>query len=624
MRALFRKELRALRPYFWLVVALVALGVGSELFTTFPDAHPFEPATWLKDKYQEPLFNILLIALMCSAGLLINEAEHGTLAFLDGLPVSRTRLFFAKVVAGFGVVLLLMLVGMTTHAVFGWLSRTSVSGPFPWKFLLVETALLIAAAFYIFSAALALSFLRRWLLLAVGIILWGMLWLRAAQLPYLSLLDPIDLLRPGLDGAELRVSWRHLIAQVGAGVTLMGVTWIGFCRLGGRHTISGAGWRRIFIWAGWLAVPVVWIGVMATFSKSQGETPAIIRQNHPGGERAFGRLTTSHYEFVFREDQRSQAIKLSRTADEIHRQVADIFGSPGGTGRIVVDLGSRVSQHALAMAHWKKINLPLALNPTLVEQRQSLGHETAHVFIELASDKRAGQSFNRTRWFHEGLATYVELRHFAPAGDRERFDRAAAIAQAWGHVTFNQLCDTKEWARHRSNELVYPLGQLWCVALVQAYGDEAPGRVTRALNTPGVIAAPTSEASWRAALQACGYDLEKVNAGFDTVLDAAVATHREWIDTVPRISATLSVTPSEILLYPKWTGEAPGRLIARVSPTEPEVNGMAELNLRPDANGVIRVPRSQCPGPSVWYEIGWAITGARFPVYEAWKEEAVK
>ena len=82
------------------------------------------------------------------------------------------------------------------------------SGPFPWKFLLVETALLIAAAFYIFSAALALSFLRRWLLLAVGIILWGMLWLRAEQLPYLSLFDPVELVRPGLDGLSPRVSWR--------------------------------------------------------------------------------------------------------------------------------------------------------------------------------------------------------------------------------------------------------------------------------------------------------------------------------------------------------------------------------------------------------------------------------
>ncbi len=624
MRALLEKELRALRPYFWLVVALTLLDLGSELFSAFPDAQPFEPAKWVASEYQGPIFSILLIALMCSAGLLVNEAEHGTLAFLDGLPVSRSRLFLAKAVAGFSVVLLLIGSGMTVDAGFGWLSHTSVSGPFPWRFLLVETALLVVAGFYIFSAALVLSFLRRWLLLAVGIILWGMLWLRAHQLPYVSLFDPIDLVRPGLDGLEPRVSWRHVLAHVAAGAALLGVAWAGFCRLGGRHTISSRDWRRIFVWAGWSAVPVVWIGVMVTFSRTQEETPQDIRRNHPGGEREFGRRLTSHYEFIYREDQRPQAIALSQAADEIHRQVADIFRAPRRSDRIVVDLASRVSLHAAGQAHWKKIALPLALNPTLDQQRQVLGHETAHVFIDLVSDERARQNFHRTRWFHEGLATYVELRHFAPAGERDRHERAAAIAQAWDRVSFSRLCDTREWARQRAGELVYPLGQIWCAALLQAYGNEAPGRVTRALNSPGVFAAATSEASWRAALQACGYDLEKVNAGFDAALDAAVTTHRAWIDTVPRIRATLTVNATELLLRPEWTGEAPGRLIARIQPTEPEVDSSAELTLRPDAGGVIRIPRSQCPGPSVWYEIGWVISEARFPVFEAWKEEAVK
>lgn len=623
MSVLLAKELRALRPYFWLVVVLCVVTTGFELCSGFPDAQPFDPAKWLKEDHEGAVFEILLIALMCTAGLLINEAEHGTLAFLDGLPLSRTRLFLAKAGAGFLVVVTLVLIGMSEEAAFGWLSRTSTSGPFPWKFLFVETGLLIAAGFYVFAAGLALSFLRRWLLLGVGIILWGMLWLRARQAPYVSLFDPTDLVRPALDGLQPRISWAHLATQLSAGVALLAIAWVGFCRLGGRHAISARGWRRILVGAGWLAVPVVWIGVIMS-SKPERETPDEVRRKHPGGEREFGRLTTSHYEFIFREGQRRQAMELSRTADDIRDEVAGLFGAPRTADRIVVDLASRVMEHAAGQADWKKIRLPLALNPTLAEQRQVLGHETTHVFIDLVSDERASQNFNRTRWFHEGLASYVDARFFSPPNERAKHERAAAITHAWGPVSFTQLCDSKTWDRERSGDLVYPLGLVWCAALVEAYGDEAPGRVTRALANRAVLTAPSAEASWRTALQSCGYDLERVNAGFDAALAAAVITHRAWIDKVPRLSATLTFTPTEILLRPTWTGEAPGRLLARVNPKSPETDPLAEPTLRPDARGVFHIPRTHVTGPNVWYQIGWQIPDARVPIFEAWKEEAVR
>ena len=620
MSPLFAKEVRALRPVFVLVLVLSGLSVGSEIWAAFPDAMPLEPAKWLGTDRVDAVMSLILVAIITTAGLLVNEEEHGTLAFLDGLPVSRTRLFSAKIAAASLVMIFTVGEHLAEDAVFGALSRTSISGPFPWRFLAIETGLLLVAAFYVFAAALLMSFLRRWLLLGVGLVAWGFLWLHAQKTPHLGLIDPLQLARPALDGADVLVPWRHVGVQLSCGALLLGLAWWGFERLGGRLTARRGGWARVFAWAGFAAVPVVWIAVVIHINEHTEPPEYAIRRWHPGGEREFGRLTSDRFEFIFREDQRVDARNLAAVADEIHAQVAALFEVPPPPGRIVVDLAGRVMDHAAAQAHWNKVRLPLEKNPTLAEQRQSLGHELTHVFIDQASDRQAAERFVRTRWWHEGLATYVELRYFAVPDELDRHERAGAAAHARKRVRFDELCDDTEWSREHAAELVYPLGRAWSEALVREYGDDAPGRLTRALAHRAVLAEKNSAASWRAALQSCGYDFEAVDAAFGAVLDETVARHRTWIDAIPSVTATLSVHGNELLLRARWEGAAPGKLRARVCPEEPDGDPTKIMELTADRDGVIHIPRSRCPGPAVWYALGWVLEESHYPVFEAWQK----
>jgi hypothetical protein len=618
---LLRKELRALRPFFWLVAVLSVLDVGYEVLVGFPDSLPLEPSEWLGEDRVDAVLTIIVVAIMTAAGLLVNEEGQGTLAFLDGLPVSRTRIFAAKISAASTVLLATVLTIVAADAGFGWLSQTSTSGPFPWRFLWFETGLLAAVAIHVFAFALLLSFLRRWLLLAVGIAAWILLWARTNQVAHSSLIDPFELARMGLDGeGGLIVPWRHVAVQATAAAAWLMAAWLGFCGMGDRGEANPAVWRRILVWLGWAAVPVVWIVVVDQLVDDDEEQAWEIRERHPGGERDFGREKTDNYEFVFREDQRDDTLELIEKADEIHDIVSVFFGSPPSSGRIVVDLAGNVPRHVAGQAHWKKIHLPLALNDTIEAQRQVLGHETTHVVIDIASEGRAMDHFSRTRWFHEGLATYVEVRHFDRGSELEKNNRSAAAAHAWHRVSFDDLCDDSEWSRRRPADLVYPVGRLWCESLVGVHGDAAPGLLTRALARPEVRTAKSSAASWRAAVQACGFELETVNAAFDAALAAILAEHQDWIDTLPRVSISITVGARDWLLDPAWDGTAPGELMVRVRPSRPDASDLDTLSLRPGRDGIVRVPRSQCPGPTIWHSAGWLLDETRVPVLEDWVE----
>ncbi len=624
MAMLFAKELRGLRPYFLLVAVLFALSIGSELVGNFPDAMPLKPLVWLDEPRFGAVMVLVVVSVMTTAGLLVNEAEQGTLTFLDGLPVSRSRVFLAKVAGGLAVMFVAVLTVVLEMVGFGWLSRGFVDEPFPWGFVGVELLLLLAVSFYLFAMALVFSFFRRWLLLAIGLLAWSFLWLKTNQVPYGSLFDPFELARPGWDSALFRVPWNLLWLQLGTGIALLGVAWVGFCRLQRRNEGSRGGWRRVLVWAGWIGVPVVWVGVMMRLGGQIEESPSDVRKRHPGGEKQFGRVTTAHYEFIFREDQRRVAIRLEDSAEDVYATIAGLFPGVQSSGRVVVDLASRVASHVAAQAHWQKINLPLEQSPSLDEQRQMLGHELTHVFIELASDGRAKDRFQRTRWYHEGLATYYELRYFSTTNEIAANDRVAAAAHAWERVTFRDLCDDSVWGRRRAGELVYPLGRLWCEALVGVCGDGAPARIARALGHSSVLAATSSEGSWRTALRRADFDLETVSAAFDARLDSVVARHRKWIDSLPRLSASWSMNGSELELRPIWEGAAPGQLVARISPVQPDSSALFEFRLSPGSDGLVRISRSQCPGPTVWYALGWVVADAAFPVYESWNEKAIK
>jgi hypothetical protein len=346
----------------------------------------------------------------------------------------------------------------------------------------------------------------------------------------------------------------------------------------------------------------------------------------PGKESGFVRITTDHYEFLLREDEREAAQELADVGDEVFQTVSKFFQQPPIKGRVVVDLASPVLPHAAAQAHWKKVRMTLEDGEELSWRKAVLGHETAHICIDLASEAAASKRFEWTRWFHEGLATYVEARFFQGATNALHYDQLCAHASDRARVRFHDLIENASFSASRDANLVYPLGRAWCHALVHTCGEAAPARVCRALDHPSVRGTKNADEFWRRVLQQAGCDLEKVNAAFDSHLEGLITTHREWLRTIPRLSSTPVVENGQIVLkvsFELLRGERPGMIVARLSDRPPDEEFQTE-HFYADHEDCIRVSRARFPGPTLWFQLGWLPQKAdgegRLPLYEKWEK----
>ena len=625
MRALLAKELRALRPFALCIAGMFALSIAYLFATEMPDEQKLTPVEWLSEDRMGYFVTLALFGLMIGAGVLVNESEQGTLRFLDGLPVSRTRLFIAKFLAALAVTLLVSLIGLPVDVLFDWLSRTSVDGPFPWKFAGTQAWLQLVAAAYLVALAMALSFVRNWFALVVGLLFGGYLWLRQRGVDGIALFDPHELLAVGLDGSRVLVPWGHVAAHAGATAVLLGIAWLGFLSLGDRAQFAAhrlGKWRVLRVLGAGLRLlaPVVWIAAMVHLFGSGGDEEAK-RAAMPLGEAAFARQETARYEFLFRSSQRAHATPLIAVADEVHDAVAGFFGTPPPPARIVVDLASPVVSHALAQTNWTKIRLPLAPGQELDELRLILGHETAHVFIEQLSDGRLSGHFRYIRFLHEGLATHIEQQ--IVADDEERGKNRRSVAAAWkrGPVPFDLLCDNDELSRKRDANLAYPLGEVFARTLIETQGRDAPARLLRAFGRRQAPVGLKAAALWRDTMQAAGLDLDRVIAAYEGACAAMLEEEREFVARLPQLTAAVAVEGAEIVIRPKHEGAAPGEMVCLIERAGPLLTETPELPRR--ADGSFALARDRVTKPTLRYLLGWRTKETRHPVFEPWAEAAL-
>ncbi len=622
MRALLAKELRALRPVVLCIAGTFALSTVYLFATEFPDQQLVDPVKWLEEYRTGTFVVIALFGLMIGAGLLISESQQGTLRFLDGLPVSRTRLFGAKMLAGIAVVSLVPLITLPFDLGFSWLSQSSIDPGFPWAFEFILIGLQIVVGAYVVALASVVSFVRNWFALVIGVIFWSYLWLQQSGVPWVALFAPNELLAVGLDGARVLVPWGHLAAQTGATVVFLGVSWLGFLSLGDRTQFAKErlGRSRVLRAIGFglrLLAPVVWVLAMVRVVGDSGLEEARLAEM-PLGEKAFARRETARYEFLFRAAQREQAGPLIAVADEVFDAVAGFFGAPPPPARMVVDLASPVIPHAAGQTNWTKIRMPLAAYQELDEQRLILGHETAHVFIEQLSDGRLGDHGRWVRFLHEGIATHVEQQLFVTEPERVRNRRSVAAAWARGRVPFELLSDDRELGRQRDRNLAYPLGEVFARALVETQGPEAPARLLRAFARRNAPTGLKDTALWRDTMQAAGLDLDRVVAAYETACGTIATEEAAFVARLPRLSASVVVEGAEIVIRPMFEGASLGELVCVIEIENPLMTDTRSLPQREDGSFVLA--RGEVLKPTLRYQLGWSVPETRLPVFEPWVE----
>src|SRR5262245_14428898 len=187
---LLRKEIRSLAPFLGLVLFFNLLNWADEFLTNFPDQFPL--AKLLEESTGGHVM-MFTVAFALAASLLVREKDDGTLAFLDGLPLSRTRVFLTKFGLALGVLWLLPLSDLLLKLTLSGWSRTSLEPGIWWQALLTGVFLDLVSCFVFLSFGLALSFLRRFSLLVLGILICVYLLLSEAQIPSVSLFNIFDL-----------------------------------------------------------------------------------------------------------------------------------------------------------------------------------------------------------------------------------------------------------------------------------------------------------------------------------------------------------------------------------------------------------------------------------------------
>lgn len=626
-RTLYLKELRSLLPFLLLVLVFVAISLLDVSLTQFPDQQTLA-AMFAHGSDGEQIV-LFFITFALTQGLLIRERSENTLEFLDSLPSSRSQMFFGKCAAGLSVLLIFPLaegaLAFFMHAISRHSAAPDLQLTFFAQILLIDIWMLLV----FFGIGLAFSFFGRFSLLAL---VFAGLWygtFKEMQLPWIESIDPFANIYANMIGNVLHIPWRSLLIQMSISVFFTLLSWWGFTRLGTSP-------NRVAPWKKRLALTLLILGV-GIASVSWG----VIRRRAIAAKPAHSSLnpsapafpswqtsrsTTDSFTFIYPSNQMQRAEKLISAAESVHQQVTDFLHADANRA-LVIDLTSHSSRHA-GTAYWKRVNMNLNAGSSPQDLEAILGHELTHIYISQLSDNKVNERFNSTRFFHEGLASYLEYRLFRKPGDLPHIRKLAAIARERDRIRFEQLVDSSKLAQTHAFELVYPLGEIFIAAIVERYGDHAPEKLIRAFAREDAPAKLDTMTLWEDTFQSCGFNLEEAIAVFYELLASEIKQHQKFIDDLPIIH-------TEIVHRGMWVG------IKFISPSDSTKTKLKSEQIfcrfrsnkdTPesqyltgfiDDNNTIWVSASSFPEKTFWYQTSFRSIGLSASIMSPWKRSPI-
>lgn len=624
------KEAKGLQPFFVFMIVFFIVGLLSTQFLEFMDDKPIW-ADIIAEQHAFLSALLLIIAFIGCLGILPREKEEGSLLFLEGLPLNRPIVYFAKWSVVFSIVSLYLILLFVEILFYEWLSGTSTSPTIPWRHLLTFYLLnLFLCAFFV-AILFPLSFLRLWALLFIILYFIIVYILISLNVPYAALLSPIELVQPPIEiENEWVIPWKRLIiyTMVGIAAYLYGLFW--FCRIPAvsmkpdKHFLKTfGGWVNIIttILAVGFGLLVV-ISIIASNLAGQatpGSTPALV------GGANIKKAKTKHFEFLYRDEMTDRIAPLIAEADDVYLEVATLLQAEDHQSLIVVDLTSPLASHNAGQAYWNKIRMTFPPHYTLEEARAVFGHEVTHVVIDRISDRRLSKIFGSARWFHEGLASYVEFTVFRETTGSEDYQRWLALAASWDEVKFVDFMGGS--ATNSDTYLVYPAGYEAVHAIVDVYGEESLPKLLKAMGRKKVARKMTGMQFWADSFLAAGYDLERVRAQFRKRLNNLEQKHKKMCARLPEIVAgTATKKGNQLVIKPElpkdWKKNAPAdaKLVCRIRPSknsQPHQWRYAKLT----SDETFLSEASSFPTPNIGFQVGWIVKSwTKEPVFGEWVE----
>lgn len=647
-RSVLWKEWMSLRPFAWLLIALFVAGLILVQATEYFDEYPF----WgnvISDPFSVAVVTFIL-SMVVALGLMVRESDEGTLLYLDGLPVRRLTVYFSKWLIAVFLILCLNFLWVIEGLIYDWFSRTSASPPTPWRSIGVFVVLESFLSIFFVTLLVGFSFLRRGALLALGAVFWFVYWLKSMQVPYAELLDPFLLIQTP---AEMDSHWEWPVLQlIVMGVILFLVWWIGYglfsIRLGWSSNFSrlmrDTWWGKLTGGCSIILIVAIWLGLLTVTSWDEGIEEAQEAIADYEAEKELVRegnnvLTeeSGNFRFIYRGKAAKRMKRVVAGADPVFETVADFLRVPEEIREdlITVDLSSPLASHNAGQAYWKKIRMALPDKPGKGKKREAetfaiLGHEVAHVFNDQLTKGRLEESFSSARWFHEGLASYIEFKFFRAAGAENEYLRWVGLASLWGEVHFSEMVENNVFSSLRDPFLAYPAGYLWVDSLVRVYGEEAPANLLAAIGREDGPRKLQGMALWRDACLACDYDLERVRSDFRAQLKNLREKYEKRLGALPEVTeGTAAREEGKIVITPDfpedWKKDIPEgfSLICRMRPRL-DAAPMQWRYSKLSEGDTFSVPALTFLAKEMGFQVGWRANSKTQPIFGEWVNVTVE
>ena len=612
-------------PIAFLWIALVALSIGIELFSSRIDEQSYErfcDALCVPGiEYSQATF-LLVMCLVTAYSLYPREVEERTIDFLHALPVKKSSIFYGKFIAAFGMVCMLLLFSYGLLTLLLAFNPESMSGK---KYLAIDSSLFLrdcVFAFVVMAHGVFLSRFRTAGLVIYAFYLLLVRWLET-QFDGIGWFSVYEIFNIDYAGDGFSFSLDAMTVHVAVALVLLVLACGMWSKAQGRA--DGASKTKKSH-----QVLKVLASVFGFFFVALVLVGQVMQSAQVQEERATEELQTDHYRFVFLTSDKDRAEELHANAEQQYQQQRILLNA-ASEPVIHVDMTSE-NEHAAGLAQWKTIKMGLSGGESSERYARVLSHETAHVFQSVESNRAFRPYFNSTRFFIEGMANYVSFEVVPQANTREQNRDIAAVSWRRQNIRFEDMVNSAAFANQFNAELVYSLGEIWTEALVDICSKNALGDVLRSAGRDNAPLDLSALAFWRDTLQQFSCELELVNAAWrqklNTRFDNVDQSQFPVIDNISALDNGNGITISALVpLTSKVPAYRYTLRVAKESKTVASVDAVFkadELIVGQDAQVLsFEVPAGLIDDGRFRYQVGYQIEDNSRIYFQPWRSGSV-
>ncbi len=496
MRPMLYKELLSVRPHL-----MTALIIGGFLFIA--ELLSAEPLQGLAAILTSGLEGIILLlgafAFALGHSQIGPELSHKHVELLDALPVDRTQVYLAKILAGSLVIVLLAAVISAGQIGITQLTWQDTAPPT----MATVLGAVVVAMFSFYATGLLLSWMGGfgWALLGVGLVVL----MTAAEIT--DSLRPLSLFH-GYGAVRFVANQPQIVLWP---LVFWGTYGAGCCLASGLIFVA-RGDRLVDLWDGLSRglKTVIAAGVSGLLVLMATITVARLaaRGGQPDGPPVL--MSAGSFRVLVPANRVAAGRALVARIPEVDRRVRLLLGVEAPLS-IDVELTGGGRYHT-GVYSGGKIRMALGENADAV-----FAHEVAHAYTDQLSDRRLMRHNNETRFFNEGLAIWIAERATANTLETDSHRAWAAALHQIDRQPLDPLMDDRQRSLSHDPFEPYPLGLVFVEAVVATAGPSAvPCLIRQAALLPDRPLA--GAALWSALYEGCRLDGSAIDEAYRDLL----------------------------------------------------------------------------------------------------------